>query len=212
MLQQGWLRYHCLPKKSKKFRAVSVVILGVLSQYILSRLSTAIVCELRISMTRRLLNTPYELIERIGGHKVYATLTKDISNISRGMEAIPNFVYSLATVVLCVGYLFYLSWQLSILVVSMLTMVVLVAAVGSWIGMKFQGKVRDKEDSLFEGMKALVEGGRELSTNHSRREFFYSNQMSPFKGILCFYLVGQFVFRFYFLHYRNRSLRFPVYS
>lgn len=163
---------------------ISVVVLGILSQYILSRLSTSVVCELRNTMTRRLLNTPYAVIERIGGHRVYATLTKDISNISVGMEALPNFVYSLSTALLCVAYLFFLSWELSLLVVSMLAFVIVVAGIGSWVGMLFQEKVREKEDDLFEGMKELVEGGRELNTNRSRKDYFYENQMQPlYEGI-----------------------------
>ena len=78
-----------------------VLVFGFLSQAILSRLSASVVLEVRGTMLRRLLGTAYEQVERIGGHKVYATMTDDVSSISRGLMLFPQLVSSAATVCCC---------------------------------------------------------------------------------------------------------------
>lgn len=156
-----------------------VILFGLASQYMLSRLGAITVFELRSSMVRRVLGTSYEQIENIGGHKIYATLTDDIKNISNGMRLLPQFVFSLTTVLLCLGYMAYLSWQMLIVVLCMLALVVIVGALMLSIGIKLQGETRQLNDDLFFNFKGLVNGAKELNINSSRKEHFYQSSLRP---------------------------------
>ena len=158
---------------------VVVVFFGIASQHILSRLSATVVLDLRNTMVRRVLGTPYEEIERIGGHRVYATLTDDITNIAAGMTLLPHIVYSGTTVILCLGYMLYTSWQLFLFVMGLLTVVVLVGQLLMSMAMKHQEILRNFNDDLFSAFRALVAGGKELNLSSRRKNFFFHNVLSP---------------------------------
>lgn len=156
-----------------------VILFGTASQYILSRLGAIAVFDLRSVIVRRVLGTSYEQIEKIGGHRVYATLTNDITNISNGVRLLPGFIFGCTTSVLCLGYMYYLSWQLLLVVVAMLALIVAVAAIILTIGMKLQGNLRQLDDELFLSFKGLVNGAKELNLSSFRKKHFYQTSLNP---------------------------------
>ncbi len=91
---------------------IAMVSVGVLAQYLLARLSANVVATLRQNLTGRILQADFEGLDRIGGHRVYATLTGDIARISRGITVLPEYAYNISLVFLCLGYIGYLSVQL----------------------------------------------------------------------------------------------------
>ncbi|MBA6257668.1 MULTISPECIES: cyclic peptide export ABC transporter [unclassified Colwellia] len=158
---------------------LGLLFFGLLSQYLLARLSTSMVCKLRNSMVNRVLATSYEQLERIGGHRIQATITNDISSISSAMTLVPMFTFHLTMVVLSFFYLFYLSPGHFFLLASFLTAAITVAQfIINKVGDKYK-ELRESEDVLFENFKALVDGGKELSLNQSRKNYFYKNVTMP---------------------------------
>lgn len=154
-------------------------IFGILSQYILSRLSAGFTSQLRDTMVRNVLSTDYEGIERIGGHRVYASLTSDIRSLAAAFSLLPHLAYNASAVILCLAYLAYSSWQLFSFVFVLLAGAVIFAQVLMNRGMRLLKSLRETDDSLFDSFKSLVEGGKELNININRKHYFYNNIVVP---------------------------------
>ncbi|PAX99275.1 cyclic peptide transporter [Pseudoalteromonas sp. HM-SA03] len=161
---------------------IALIIFGVFSQFILTKLGASIVERLRDVMAKRILSTSYSNLEKIGGHRVYATITGDVRTISDSLSILPLFAYNFTAVALGLLYMGYSSLELFLIVFSMLTVAVLVAKVILNKGIKSFEALRECDDELFSNFKALVEGGKELNINSNRKRFFYNNILVPITG------------------------------
>ncbi|WP_019606495.1 cyclic peptide export ABC transporter [Teredinibacter turnerae] len=161
------------------FALMGLGVFGVLSQYILSRLSAGFTAQLRRFMVENVLNTNYEGIERVGGHRIYASLTSDIRSLASAFSLLPHVAYNSAAVLLCLAYLAYSSWQLFVFVFIFLALAIGFAQVLMNRGMKLLKGLRETDDNLFNSFKALVEGGKELNINTNRKRHFYKDLVVP---------------------------------
>ncbi|MEI8632401.1 dephospho-CoA kinase [Vibrio sp. PP-XX7] len=162
----------------------SVLLFGLASRYVLAKLGARIVYEFRDTLSKRLLSTPYAVIEKIGGHRIMAAMKTDAAKLSDGLLMMPGFVYSLVTVLLCLGYMVYTSWQLFGVVFVLISVVILIAKSFFKRGFKHYLLLRQYEDELFGGLRTLVDGVKELSINAKRRRFTYYEILEPnFKAI-----------------------------
>ncbi|MEI8632781.1 ABC transporter transmembrane domain-containing protein [Vibrio sp. PP-XX7] len=105
----------------------AVLFFGLTSRYLLAKLSARVVYEFRDSLVKRLLSTPYAAVEKIGGHRILAAMKTDASKLSDGLLVMPGFVYSFVTVVLCLSYMVYTSWELFTIVFILIGVIVLIA-------------------------------------------------------------------------------------
>lgn len=158
---------------------IGVVIFGITSQYILARLGAQIVFEIQNTMSRRLLRTPYEKMEKMGGHRIMATLGTDVSSFSKGLMILPQFIYSITTVLFCLAYMFYSSWQMTVLVILTLAVIIFVAQIFIRYGMVHMTALREHSDVFYSGLRTLVDGGKELNINANRKAQFYETILSP---------------------------------
>lgn len=157
----------------------TLIIFGVVSQYILTRLSASIVVKLRDDLVKRVLSTSYSCLEKIGGHRIYATITGDVRTISVALALLPLFAYNFTAVILCLAYMAYSSWKLFLVVTLLLSIAIVVAQVILQKGLKSFEFLRECDDELFSNYKALVDGGKELNINSNRKRFFYSEVINP---------------------------------
>lgn len=158
---------------------IGVVIFGITSQYILAKLGAQIVFEIQNIMSRRLLRTSYEKMEKMGGHRIMATLGTDVSSFSKGLMILPQFIYSITTVLFCLAYMFYSSWQMTFLVVLTFAVIIFVAQIFIRSGMAHMVALREHSDVFYSGLRTLVDGGKELSINANRKTHFYNTILSP---------------------------------
>ena len=154
---------------------LGVLLFGLGSRYLLAKLSAQVVYEFRDELARRLLCTQYATIERLGGHRILAAMKTDAAKLSDGLLIMPGFIYSFVTVLLCLGYLVFLSWQLFSVVFVLITAIVLLARLFLGIGLRHYRILRGHEDELFDGLTTLVNGAKELSINAKRRKFVYQS-------------------------------------
>ncbi len=152
---------------------------GVISQYILTTLSVRVMVSIREQMVQRVLSTSYEQIEKIGGHRVLATLTKDIEALTNTLGAVPHLAYNFATVLFCLAYMAYQSWQLFLWVALVLIVAVVVIQLVMAVGIRRFARVRELDDVLFKNFRALVDGGKELNINYNRKKYFYRAVVQP---------------------------------
>lgn len=149
------------------------------SQALLTALGHRVVYDLRMSMLKRVLDTDVERLERIGGPKVYATLTKDIASIGMAFNRVPFVFYNGVLVAGGLLYLGWLSWQLFLLSAVLLGGGVLLAQ--RWV-MRMRGlmkAVRDTDDRLYAGYQGAIDGRYELALNAWRKQSFYQRDFEP---------------------------------
>ncbi len=162
------------------FVSVSAVLLfGLGSRYLLAKLSAHVVYLFRETLAKRILATPYVDMERMGGHRILAAMKTDAAKLSDGLLVMPSAIYNLVTVLLCVTYMVYTSWQLSLIVLTLIVVIFLLARLVIRYVLKHLMQLRAFEDDLFQGMKTLVDGVKELSTDKRRRRFIFDEVLEP---------------------------------
>ncbi|MEC4851864.1 MAG: ABC transporter transmembrane domain-containing protein, partial [Jaaginema sp. PMC 1079.18] len=78
------------------------------SSYFLSRLSQKTILNLRLSLTRQILNTPLKQIEAAES-KIFLVLTEDINTLANSLERIPSVFAAIATVLGCLCLMAFIS-------------------------------------------------------------------------------------------------------
>ena len=158
---------------------LAVMLFGFLSQFFMLKLSSSVVYAVRKTLLQRILATSYEKIEKIGGHRVIATMKTDVETLSNGLLIAPQFIYNLITVLCCFGYLVYSSWQLFLFIIFFVALVVLgTRIVLSYVNIH-QKALREYEDTFYSDMNALNKGGMTIHLNLNRRRHFYKVLMLP---------------------------------
>ncbi len=158
---------------------VVMVLFSVFSQYLLAKLSASIVAKTRTMMVERLLRASYLQTERLGGHRTYAALTSDTARINKGISVIPEYTYSLASALIALSYIGYLSVPILLFVVAVIALAVVTVSLLLSRATRILKHLRANDDDLFEQYQMLVEGSKELNLNHRRKQFFYSNLFAP---------------------------------
>ena len=158
---------------------LSLFAISFISQILLARLGTSFVFELRNVLLKKTINVNYENLEKIGSHKILASITTDVANISMSLAVLPVFAVNLSTIVFCFIYLSLKSMALF----GFLILSLIVSAVISVFVMK-KGRsyfvlFREQEDKMFSSFKTLIDGSKELNINQNRRNYFYNKQAKP---------------------------------
>lgn len=149
------------------------------SSVLLIRLSQSTLCDLRVHLGRRILAAPLRQLEELGAHRLLATLTDDVSNITTALANTPLVVMQLTVVIGCLIYLGSLS-------VPLLLVVLVFVAIGiasyrlplSRADRYLQGG-RESWDRLLRHLQGLTQGTKELKLHRLRREAFLSDHLEP---------------------------------
>jgi putative ATP-binding cassette transporter len=159
---------------------VLTIIPGILATHLAERTSF----DLRLRLSRQILRTPLRHLEESGNHKILATLTQDIQNITTACIQIPQVCTSVGVLIGCFVYLGSLSAKMLVVL-----MVLVAAAVGSTHLLEGRAKVymkraRENWDALVKNFTALAEGMKELKLHRRRREAFFSSILATNVGQL----------------------------
>jgi len=153
--------------------------LSYLSQSQITRLGHRIVYELRLSISRRLMNLSVERLDQLGQPTVLATLTKDIAAISQAFNSLPFVVFGASIVLFTYAYLFWLSTTFFITTIIMSTLSVFLGRRLMIASRDYKKRVRENEDLLFDSYDAMLRGRNELKLSQQRRDSFYQKQLEP---------------------------------
>lgn len=150
--------------------------LSWVAQFSLSYIGHKFVFEFRNTLVKRVLDTDIATIERIGGSKILASLSKDINSIQIAFMGLPAFVQSSTLCVAASGYLAYLAWDLFLVV---LLIIIITALIGSLLVKqvyKHYKIVRDTEDDIYKDFESIIDGRKELSLNRYRAKRLYDKE------------------------------------
>ena len=148
---------------------------NIWSQSLLIRLSQNSVYDLRMKLSRRILSTPLKQLEKLGVHKLLATLTDDVDRITTMLYAIPTLTIDFVIITGCLIYLGWLSVPMLLIVVSFILVGIASYQFPLKHASKFLRAARENHDVLFGHLRGLAEGSKELKLHKQRREAFLSD-------------------------------------
>ena len=132
------------------------------------------ICE---EISRRVIQTPFSTIERIGSARILSTLTDDVITLTSAIQQIPSLASSTAILVGCLVYLAYLSWIASL---SMIIVTAMGALCYKLLMKKAYKSIRDARagrDTLFQYFRSLTEGIKEIKMNTDRQTLVVEDEI-----------------------------------
>ncbi|NMG07187.1 cyclic peptide export ABC transporter [Brasilonema sp. UFV-L1] len=150
---------------------------NIISKYLLINLAEKAILELRLILSEKILAAPLYHLERLGKHRILATLTDDVVAISKTVYVIPTLCIDIAIVVSCLFYLFWLSPIVFILVVISLFLGIFSYQQVAHKATLFFTLARQQEDRLFNHFRSITEGTKELKLHYQRRQTFLKKEL-----------------------------------
>jgi putative pyoverdin transport system ATP-binding/permease protein len=149
------------------------------STVLLTRLTQQAQFELRLALARRILAAPLLELERIGPARLLAVVTEDIGTITGALSNLPLVLLHLTVVIGCLLYLGWLSPVLLLVVVVFVVVGVATYRLPLWKAQHRFRQVRQAWDSLYQQMRGLTDGSKELKVHRRRREAFLEQVLAP---------------------------------
>lgn len=143
-----------------------------ISTMLLVRLTEDAVFEARLALGRQILAAPLRDLERVGSHRLLATLTEDVRAISEALAVFPTLCMNLAIIAGAVLYLGWLSGMALLVFVLFLVFGILTYRLPLQLALRYVHRSREAWNGLALRLQGLVFGVKELKLNRRRREDF----------------------------------------
>lgn len=201
--------------------SITVLSSNFLSHYLLNRLSSKIVCDLRIHISRLILAAPYPYLQQLGKSALLAHLTEDITAIGNASQLLPVVCINLAVVTGCMIYLSWLSWHLALVLGGVIVFGVLSSSLFREWPNKAVLKTRNEYDVLSDNFQALTEGIRELKLHRQRSDAFMAQSLAvsaeacrrySLRSAIAFLVVNQWAQLLYYSAIGIILYAFPVWQ
>ncbi|NJO98579.1 MAG: cyclic peptide export ABC transporter [Pleurocapsa sp. CRU_1_2] len=154
-----------------------MLISRTVSQMYISRVAEKIIFSLRLRLTSRILTCPLQQIEEIGISRLLAALTQDIEVIANASVLISLLCVSVALLLSCLAYLYWLSFPLFSLTLILMPVGILSNQYLIYRSEYYLRFAREKQDSLFRHFRTATEGIKELKLHQQRRRAFLTEDL-----------------------------------
>lgn len=158
---------------------IAIPVFGFLSQYILLDLTSRAAYELRSQLSRQILSAPLRQLEKLGPHRLLATITEDIGSVIELVTILPQMLTQSAMMVGCLVYLGWLSWKLMLVMLVYMVLGLLSHQLPLMRAFHYFRLTREQWDAMYNAFHGLILGTKELKLNTRRREGFLSEQLEP---------------------------------
>jgi putative pyoverdin transport system ATP-binding/permease protein len=163
----------------------SVALVGaVLSQLLLIRLTQDAIYQLRSQLSAGVVSAPLEHLERLGVHRLLATLTEDVKALSQAVTALPNICVDAVTVVGCFVVLALVSGPIFAVTVSGTALSILGVELVLRRVRRLYREARENEDALLRSFQSALAGIKELKLHRGRRRAFMDRHLLGAAGDL----------------------------
>ncbi|MBD0021482.1 ATP-binding cassette domain-containing protein [Gordonia pseudamarae] len=157
--------------------ALVVLITGLASQVILTRLAQDAIYRLRASLGSGVIAAPLEHLERLGAHRLMATLTEDVRTLSQAVAAIPSVCIDAATIVGCLTYLAIISPTIFAVQVGATLLSILCVELLATRVRELYRQARETDDELLRSFGSVTHGIKELKMHRDRRIDFMNRHL-----------------------------------
>lgn len=152
--------------------------LSIVASYSVSRLMQRIIHQLRVDMSRKIIQAPYEEIEN-NEAKLLPILTSDIDRIAQYISTLPAVTTGLATVIGILAYMVWYSPMLSLATIFLFTIIFILTKVALPLIRKYSHGARGHLNHLFAHFEGLVLGIKELTLNRKFSKSFVDDHIIP---------------------------------
>ncbi|MCZ8358516.1 MAG: ATP-binding cassette domain-containing protein [Microcystis sp. LE19-388.1G] len=157
--------------------AIFIIVTSMISQFMLIFLSQNAIYELRVKLSKNILSSPLEHLERLKENRLLVSFTDDVHTLTHAVASVPNICVDFATVVGCFVYFAWLSNALFILTIASTVSAIWFVQTILNKAERLFFKSREEEDTLFKHFKALMGGIKELKLNQSKRQAFMEREL-----------------------------------
>jgi putative pyoverdin transport system ATP-binding/permease protein len=157
--------------------AIFILISSTLSQFVLIRLSQNAIYQLRLKLSQSVLASPLHHLEKLGEHRLIATMTDDVRSLAHAVSAIPNICIDFATVLGCLVYLAWLSSTIFALTIAFTTLAIWCVQSRLGKARRLFSAAREEEDTLLKHFQSITLGTKELKLHRSRRNDFVEKNL-----------------------------------
>jgi putative ATP-binding cassette transporter len=150
-----------------------------ISQILLIRLTARAAYDIRRRLCQQILSAPLRVLEELGTHRLFATLTDDIPTVTTTISSLPVLLAQLAIIMGCLTYLGWLSRPLLLSVIIYMAIGIISYQVPFAKALNYFRALREEWDALFKSLRALTDGSKELKLHRPRRQAFFAQQLDP---------------------------------
>ena len=163
------------------FGALCLVLasLRFVSGALLIHLMKKVTVSLRLRLCRKVLNAPLRLLEQLGAPRLIATLTSDVRSITSAYIFLPGLCMNFAILLGCLIYLCWLSPLMLVGSVIFMAIGIVSHQLPIMKTMHFIRRSRETTDVVFNNLRGLIEGIKELKLHRGRRNEFYTKLIEP---------------------------------
>jgi len=151
---------------------VLYVVTKSVSEVWLLKYTQTLVYNYRVGLSDKVANTEQSRLDKIGKDGLMMILTKDLDNFSLAFQLLPASASNIVVIFSCLGYTAWLSWEIFLIFI-----VTMFFAIGSYLlaekkPLKILFQARAVLGGLYENLRGVVDGNRELKLNHERKKHF----------------------------------------
>lgn len=133
--------------------------------------------DLRMRMCRRILSSPLRQMEQLGLPRLQSALIYDLSRITDALGLIPELLLHSVVVLGCLIYLGFLSWPLLLALLGLMAIGVTTYQLPMLQALRSQKIARDQWDEVFDDVRGVTQGAKELKMHRGRREGFLLHEL-----------------------------------
>lgn len=134
--------------------------------------------QLRLWVTDHILKVSYRSTEGRTS-EYFPVLTEDLQTISNTIYRVPQISTAIATIIGCVGYMFYLSWSLTLMILFALVIIyITMTTLGRWAQQNAR-LARTQYDKIYHFFEDLLYGLKELKLNPVLRDHYRQTLFPP---------------------------------
>lgn len=150
---------------------------STVSQVLLIQISEDVTSHVRLKIYDRIMHAPTDALERFGSSRLWPVITSDVGRLINGASAIPNLLVNIVTLLGMLTFLVYLSADIFMLVIISIVIGVITYQLPLTLGRKYFRRSRESQDTLFDAMKGLLDGTKELKLNKRKRDSYFKNEL-----------------------------------
>ncbi len=151
---------------------------AMLSSYRLARLSEKTAHELRLELSEKLMKANYEEVEA-KSLRIIPVLTQDIRVLGDFIQKMPDLLTAMAKALGCIVYMFWLSWELTSFSLATFALIFLIIMLILPAVRKHERAFRALRNDVFEHLRGLVNGMKELTLNRSHQASYVRDVLGP---------------------------------
>lgn len=143
------------------------------------RVAQGAVYALRVELSRDILAAPLARLQRLGGPRLLAVLTEDVSALTEASAFLPALFINGATLLGCWAYMAWLSPRLLLMLLGVVGLGWLGYVALERLALRALRSGREHEDAMYRLFRGLTDGIKELKLNRGRREAFLRGALEP---------------------------------